>query len=346
MRTMLFSGTIALAAFAAATGLAGSHAFAAAPGGASFTLFAVHGSIATEPVSINDTGTITGTYLVNNLRHGFVRSADGKITKFDPPGATETEPVAINASGTIVGSYGTSNTSAGFIRTAAGTITSFGVPNAHGFQIAGINANGVIAGTYLDSAGQGHGFLRDTNGSIEAFEAGGQSKPGQVAGTIARALNDAGAMSGYTYGYRPNPFGFGFVRSSEGKVKSFQVTKGGEVWVNGMNQPGDVVGFNISDGYEEAFVLASDGYKVTSFDATACPNKIYPAAINSLGQIAGQCDTPGGTALGFLRSPTGKIKVFRVHGLQTAVAGINATGVIFGSAHNKAGRTLGFVGTP
>src|SRR3954466_6500212 len=43
------------------------------------------GSTSTYLTSINDTGSVTGYYYdVNNFCHGFVRTADRTITKFDP----------------------------------------------------------------------------------------------------------------------------------------------------------------------------------------------------------------------------------------------------------------------
>jgi hypothetical protein len=78
-------------------------------------------------VSLNDAGTIAGTYIdANNVFHGFVRSARGLITEFDAPGA-----------GTD--SY-------------QGTTCQFcGL---------GLNQSGVITGSYLDANNVYHGFIR------------------------------------------------------------------------------------------------------------------------------------------------------------------------------------------
>jgi hypothetical protein len=49
---------------------------------------------------------IAGSYMNNvGIRYGFVRSADGKITLFNPPRSTETQVWDINNEGAIVGWY-------------------------------------------------------------------------------------------------------------------------------------------------------------------------------------------------------------------------------------------------
>jgi hypothetical protein len=76
---------------------------------------------------------VTGTYLDGGgSAHGFVRTPDGTVTKFDAAkGATDTVPQAINIDGTIAGYY-TTDTPHGFVRTADGTVTTFDVPNEPG----------------------------------------------------------------------------------------------------------------------------------------------------------------------------------------------------------------------
>ena len=58
------------------------------------------------PVSINDWGAITGTYIdTNYVYHGYLRSPKGKIVTVDPRGSIFTSPAGINDSGTITGYY-------------------------------------------------------------------------------------------------------------------------------------------------------------------------------------------------------------------------------------------------
>jgi hypothetical protein len=63
------------------------------------------GSIETVATSIDNRGRIAGWYLDdNNVAHGFVRAATGKIKTFDPPGSIYTLASGID-SGAITGSY-------------------------------------------------------------------------------------------------------------------------------------------------------------------------------------------------------------------------------------------------
>src|SRR5260221_4675345 len=89
------------------------HGFVRSPDG-TITTFDVQGAgtggCGTAPSSLNDRGTITGTFLdsSNCALHGFVRTSDGTITIFDAPGAGTqanlgTNSGSINASGAITG---------------------------------------------------------------------------------------------------------------------------------------------------------------------------------------------------------------------------------------------------
>lgn len=67
---------------------------------------------------INATGAVTGYYIKNNVLHGYLRSATGVFTSFDPPHGSDTQPQAINDNGAITGAYyDESGALRGFIRT-------------------------------------------------------------------------------------------------------------------------------------------------------------------------------------------------------------------------------------
>jgi hypothetical protein len=77
------------------------------------------GSIVTVPVSINQSGDITGWHIdASFVPHGFLRDKDGTITKFDVPGAVfGTSAESINPSGEIAGWYSDARgTYHGFLR--------------------------------------------------------------------------------------------------------------------------------------------------------------------------------------------------------------------------------------
>jgi hypothetical protein len=69
----------------------------------------VQGSTDTEPLAINDQGSITGVYADSTQAfHGFVGTPRSGFTSFDPPNSTFTEATGINDNGYISGSYETS----------------------------------------------------------------------------------------------------------------------------------------------------------------------------------------------------------------------------------------------
>jgi hypothetical protein len=69
-------------------------------------LEAVASLSAPHRLSINQAGSITGSYLdADGAQHGFVRNPYGTITSFDPPRGGNTSATSINDSGVIAGSY-------------------------------------------------------------------------------------------------------------------------------------------------------------------------------------------------------------------------------------------------
>ena len=148
----------------------------------------------TFPTSINQTGTITGSYLDQNRRnHGFLRTPDGGIRTFNSPGGTHgTLPKSINKSGAITGYYKDVNDILhGFLRATNGSMTSFNAPGSiNGTLPASINTSGAIVGYYLDDHFIGHGFLRAPDGTITTFDV-----PGAINGTYPTSINQAGSRS-------------------------------------------------------------------------------------------------------------------------------------------------------
>ena len=120
----------------------------------------------TVPQSINAAGQITGTVGSpgGQLTYGFLRQADGTITRFDLGNGRWTFPAAINAAGQITGyfyKYFDPGTALhGFLRENDGTVVTFDVPNATATQATAMNDAGDITGYYLDASGNSHGFIR------------------------------------------------------------------------------------------------------------------------------------------------------------------------------------------
>jgi hypothetical protein len=80
----------------------------------------------TYGLGIVDDGSIMGFYIdSNNVYHGYLRSADGKFTKYDPPGSVNTFPGGMNSALVIVGYYlDTNGVDHGFLRSPAGNSRS------------------------------------------------------------------------------------------------------------------------------------------------------------------------------------------------------------------------------
>jgi len=187
----------------------------------------------TMPVGINDFGVITGNYVDgNNLSHGFVRTANGKITTFDPPGASQgTYPGNINNFGVIAGTFYDANfVSHGFVRTAEGKFTVFDSPAAVGGNIgtysAFINDLGMIAGSYYDAnTNVEYGYLRWPNGHFDQYAA---PKAGTVeySGTDVHAVNLEGTATGMIFNHTDSTGGqesHAFVRAANGDATTFDV---------------------------------------------------------------------------------------------------------------------------
>lgn len=137
-----------------------------------------NGSLAqgTYSGSMNAGGTVTGDYVTeDNVSHGYIRTPDGHITKFDVPDAGTdgsqyqgTYAEAINDRGAVAGEYIDSyDVQHGFVRAPDGSITEFDAPGAgsdkgsyEGTIGLAINARGEITGAYFDSQYVLHGFLR------------------------------------------------------------------------------------------------------------------------------------------------------------------------------------------
>lgn len=191
----------------------------------------------TECLDINDEGTITGFYLdVSGVSHGFVRSAAGVYTSFDPPGSFQTFSFSINRSGTVTGSFYGNGPEQGFVRTADGTITTFAAARSNTISIA-INASGVVAGYFFQN-NNAYGFLRTPSGGITYFAAPGGMVQTVVAGINASA-SIAGVLTDSSFTYH------GFQRAANGMMTRFEAPGAGVdgTAATGINDSGIITGY-------------------------------------------------------------------------------------------------------
>jgi hypothetical protein len=170
-----------------------------------FSRFAISGAINIAAIGLNNAGTVAGFYDdALFVTHGFVRTAAGKIAKFDEPdadlrgGFEGTRPWAINDSGIIVGFYQDVNVIIhGFIRNNAGAFTSFDGPGT-GTNLTtpvSINATGSVTG-YYSGTGPYYAFVRTPLETIKSFSAPGASTQGGY-GTFGMSINASSQIAGY-----------------------------------------------------------------------------------------------------------------------------------------------------
>jgi hypothetical protein len=191
----------------------------------------------TAPFGINPAGTTAGFWYTNIgprfFAHGFVRTREGAITKFDVPGASQTLAFNINPAGTVAGYYNAhsgvngGDLFRGFVRTPNGAFTTFDAPGAGTapgqgtFTAAanGLNPAGAVTGQYLDASNLNHGYVRAPNGAITTFDVPGAHQ------TFVNCINPAGVIAGF-YGVGDS-VSHGYVRAPNGAITKFDVPGAG-----------------------------------------------------------------------------------------------------------------------
>ncbi|HWA88710.1 MAG TPA: hypothetical protein VG889_01655 [Rhizomicrobium sp.] len=186
------------------------HSFVRAPDGAITKFRAGPNSSSfdgTVAKAITPSGVIAGYYSSNDdVAHGFIRAADGKIKLFDAPGAgtrtgAGTFAAAMNASGAIAGATRDDNLAwHGFVRHTDGSIDMFdlngaGADQNQGTKIVAINDAGAVTGYVVGSDFIGHGFVAASKDEVAYFDASGDMG---ARGTYPQGLNAAGEIAGYT----------------------------------------------------------------------------------------------------------------------------------------------------
>jgi hypothetical protein len=157
---------------------------------------------------VNPAGTMVGSYMdANGAAHGYVRTADGKLTEIDAPGmgygnGQGTLTWAINEEGAITGTFVDGNgVYHGLLREPDGRVIDFDVPGAgtaagQGTQGNAINSSGLIIGFYTDAGGVNHGFARTRKGAITEFDVPGAGT-GNGQGTFPMTNSTGHALTGF-----------------------------------------------------------------------------------------------------------------------------------------------------
>jgi hypothetical protein len=333
----------------------------------------------TYPSSINVWGVITGSYQgADTVFYGFLRGPGGKFTGFQAPGADTTagsyngtSPISINDFGAITGSYYDANGfTHGFLRSSDGKFTTIDVPGAGGYGTfpKAINFEGTIVGNYTDSNYSFRAFLRSPDGTFTTWIGPGACETDGSQGCFGSGASNVNAFGIIVGGYEDNSGNFvhhSFVRSPDGKLKTFDVPGAGTGSYQGTGCPGCGLGLNQfgatagiyidANSVEHGFLRSPSG-KFTTFDApgagtdsgegTGCPSDCS-VSLNDWGAITGTYIDANFVFHGYLRSPNGKTATVDPRGsVYTSPSGINDSGAITGTYIDANGVYHGFVRIP
>jgi hypothetical protein len=330
--------------------------------------FSVPGSTATYPLSMNETGVVTGYYLDSaQATHGFVRDNDGNITTFDVPGSVLTLPTSINTAGDIAGYYEvTAGTPLGFLRDPNGTITTFGNPaptvNSASFwaQPVALNVAGEVAGNFPNNTTASEAFLRTPTGEVQTFTLSlGEAYP-----TVVTGLNAGGALVGY-YSSQSLYLSQGFYWSGQGPLPNFgggftPITVPGSTatFPTAINAEGTIAGCYNAAGTYHDFVRLPDG-TITELnlpdEAPSCvkngSNGVFQVTeptvlLNDEGVIAGSATTAANTTVAFVRAVDGRTTEFSFpQSNLTLPTSLNNSGQITGY-YASGNQVVGFIRIP
>ena len=266
-----------------------------------------------DPEGINGEGDVVGYYFdTSGAPHGFLRSRGGAIVSIDVsfPGSQGTILWAINTLGGIVGSYVDAHGNLQpFLRLPDGQFRAVVPAGSAGGLGLNITNEDVMTGDFLDGSSVGHGFIRQSDGSIITFDAPGAGT-GSGQGTFVGQHHGVDHEKWITGQYLDvNNTSHGFLRERNGRFVSFDVPGGGVGNSNGavpqsISGAGAICGTNYdSNGLGHGFVRHLDG-SIVQFDA---PGKgvqgTFGNVINSSGIIAGYWIDANGQAHGFIIEP-------------------------------------------
>jgi len=117
-----------------------------------FTTLNFPGAQATSPFAVNDSGTVTGFYVINNTGpHAFLYE-NGQFKNIDFPGSGYTVATSINNRGVVAGLFSSSTGVHGFIY-SKGQFTQVDKPSAVSTQVTGINDRDELVGYWNKTIG-------------------------------------------------------------------------------------------------------------------------------------------------------------------------------------------------
>jgi probable HAF family extracellular repeat protein len=156
--------------------------------------------------------------------------------------------------------------------------------------------------------------------------------PDASEGTYPIAINQGGAIAGYYFPSSGLPQGF--VRSSSGVITEFSYSGGFDLFIAGINEPGQIVG-TIGFSRNVGGFLRNPNGSIIVIQPFSAPDA-EAKGINDSGQIVGYYSDESGVSHGFLRNTDGTYVSFDAPGAGTAenqgtiAVAINGSGMIMG----------------
>jgi hypothetical protein len=245
------------------------------------------------PEGINDTGTIVGTAVdASGNTQGFILQ-NRSYSLFSVPGNTGyMEARAVSPTGIVSGIFTDSvgNQEGYTYDPSTDTFTDINPPGSILTFAQGMNRAGQLAGSGLSIGGGHFGFIYQ-NGAYSTFKISGELL------TAARAINDAGVITGYVQ-YDPSP-GNAFLQAFVGTPSS------------GFQLLGDPAAGT-------AATIGSSGLAGT-----------FGEAINDSGQLGGEYIDPSGNTFGFIATPVTLPSGTAANGAFTFDASVAADSLIY-----------------
>jgi probable HAF family extracellular repeat protein len=260
-----------------------------------YTEIQVPGAVTTLVSSMNDEGSIVGSFIdADGASHGFLQDNNG-IHEIAVPYGTNTQPEAINNHGDIAGSfeYPVGSPHGFILRNGSFTIIDF--PGAVATFIFDINDHGAIAGRYApDEIQAERGFRMDDKGFISLDP----PFTNTAGGTTAFGINNAGDVVGFSVTQEARTFSFLFTRN---KFREVSVPGGFDAVAEGINDAQAIVGvYEDIEGFDHGFI--GQGGHFSTVESPVFGNA-FPFHVNSSGQIVGEYFDQTGNQHSFLAVP-------------------------------------------
>ena len=159
-----------------------------------------------------------------------------------------------------------------------------------------INASGEVTGTFADTNGARHGFIRDSAGTVTAFDAPGAD--GQGLGTVGYGINASGSVVG-TFSDAQG-FEHGFVRKPASGFTTIDPPGSTHTEVGSINGSGEVAGEFFDAGGTHGFLRGTDGTYTTIDSGFFNPHGFSVTRIDKSGNILGSIADANGVFHGFV----------------------------------------------